>query len=160
MTKKMKRVTITLNIIYSLMVLLFLLDFFTSFDIKSQSLKSFAYFGFLIGTPTMLFWNLFSKIILLIVYPILSLSLIIAVNPFKIIYQKSAWETRAVFYKHNHKSCKTIELQWQDIGALGYNKREVEVAYVTPLFMIVKEVPPNVDKNSEWIENNSPIIIE
>ncbi len=39
----------------------------------------------------------------------------------------------------------------QDIGALGYNERVVEVFYLTPIFMVTNEVPNNLDKAVEWI---------
>ena len=152
---------LSINMVYCIIVLFFLLDEFTSFDIKNQTLKSFIYFGVLIGTPAMLFWNLFSERILLIVYPMLFLILIIIVHPIRILFQSSAWETRAIFYEHKHKSCKTIELQWQDIGALGYNRREVEVTYFTPFFMITRKVPPDISQNPEWIKvDDSNNIIE
>jgi hypothetical protein len=51
------RTTIILNIIYGLTIVLFLLDNYTSFDIKSQDLKTFGYFGLLIGTALTLIWN-------------------------------------------------------------------------------------------------------
>lgn len=40
----------------------------------------------------------------------------------------------------------------QDIGALGYNERTVEVFYLTPLFMITSEVPSDIDMRVEWIK--------
>jgi len=40
----------------------------------------------------------------------------------------------------------------QDIGALGYNKRKVEVLYLTSLFMITNPVKKNIDKRIDWIK--------
>ena len=40
----------------------------------------------------------------------------------------------------------------QDIGALGYNKRTIEVMYLTPLFTISNAVPDDIDKRVEWIK--------
>ncbi len=40
----------------------------------------------------------------------------------------------------------------QDAGALGYNKRTVEVFYLTPFFMIISEVPSDIDKRVEWVK--------
>ena len=40
----------------------------------------------------------------------------------------------------------------QDIGALGYNKRTVEVLYLTTFFMITSEVPNDIDKKVEWLK--------
>lgn len=39
----------------------------------------------------------------------------------------------------------------QDMGALGYHKRTVEVFYLTPYFMITSEVPNDIDKRVEWV---------
>lgn len=40
----------------------------------------------------------------------------------------------------------------QDVGSLGYNKRTVEVCYLTPFFIIVSKVPNDVGKRVEWIK--------
>lgn len=40
----------------------------------------------------------------------------------------------------------------QDKGAMGYNKRTVEVLYLTRLFMITSEVPKDIGKRVEWIK--------
>lgn len=45
----------------------------------------------------------------------------------------------------------------QDIGARGYNKRTVEVIYLTPLFILTSEVPADIDKRVEWIRVDKDI---
>ena len=40
----------------------------------------------------------------------------------------------------------------QDVGALGYNKRTVEVTYLTGLFMIVEPVENNIGERVEWVK--------
>lgn len=40
----------------------------------------------------------------------------------------------------------------EDIGALGYNERYVEVTYFTPWFMITKEIDPEEDPGPGWIK--------
>jgi len=137
--------------------LLFLLDGLTSFDIKNQFLKSFVYFSFLIGTPTILLWNLFSiytktKRIIGTVYPTIFLFLILAVNPLIILSSSGAWRTQTILYQNGHLTFKKVEFQMQDIGTRGYNNRTVEVIYLTPLFMLTKEVPNDIDKRVEWIK--------
>lgn len=143
-------------------VLLFLLDGLTSFDIKNQFLKSFVYFGFLIGTPSILLWNLFSiktktNRIIGTVYPTILLGLILVVNPLTIIFSSGAWRTQEILYQSGHLSFKTVEFQMQDIGARGYNKRTVEVIYLTPLFILTSEVPADIDKRVEWIRVDKDI---
>jgi len=151
------RTTKILNIIYSLIVVLFLLDGLTSFDIKSQSIKSFVYFGLLIGTPLILIWN--ARVIkarngkiIGSLFPTIILTLILVVGPMKILSSTDAWRTQTILYQNGHLSFKTIEFQMQDIGALGYNRRTVEVIYLTPLFMLISEVPNDIDKRVEWVK--------
>ena len=156
MKKTFGRTTKILNIIYCFAVLLFLLDCFTGFDIKNQTLKSFVFFTFLIGTPAIFLWNLFTLRIILILYPILFLVLIIIVDPMRILLTTSVWKTITIGYEHKHNSCKTIEYQMQDIGALGFNRREVEVINLTPLFRVARELPNDIDEN-EWILVNKQV---
>lgn len=145
------------NSAYILIVFLFLFDDLTNFDIKNQFLKSFIYVGFLIGTPTILLLNLFSiktttKRIIGAIYPTVFLVLIFVVGPTTILFSKGAWRTQTILYQNGHLRFKTIEFQMQDLGALGYNKRTVEVLYLTPLFIISNEVPSDIDKHVEWIK--------
>jgi len=70
----------------------------------------------------------------------------------KFIFSTGAWRTQTILYQNGHFSFKTVEYQMQDIGALGYNKRTVEVFYLTPLFMITNEIPNDIDKKVEWVK--------
>ena len=70
----------------------------------------------------------------------------------KILFTTGAWRTQTILYQNGHLSFKTVEFQMQDIGALGYNERTVEVFYLTPLFMITSEVPSDIDMRVEWIK--------
>ena len=40
----------------------------------------------------------------------------------------------------------------QDVGALGYNRRTVEVLYLTSLFTITSEVPQDIESKVEWVK--------
>jgi hypothetical protein len=136
---------------------LFLLDGLTSFDIKSQAIKSFVYFGLLIGTPFTLIWNLVvikvkKTRIIWTAFPTIIIILILIVGPMKILFATSVWQTQTILYQNEKSGFKTVEYQMQDVGAFGYNKRTVEVFYLTPLFMITNEVPDNLDKNAEWLK--------
>ncbi len=153
----MTRTTKILNIIYVLTVVLFLLDSLTSFDIKSQPLKSVVYFGLLIGTPLTLIWNAIvlktrNRKIIWTILPTAVLTMILIVGPMKFLFSIGAWQTQTILYQNGHFSFKTVEFQMQDIGALGYNKRSVEVFYLTPLFMITNEIPNDIDKRVEWVK--------
>ncbi len=135
----------------------FLLDGLSSFDIKSQSIKSFVYFGLLIGTPLTLLWNFIviktkTKRVIGTAFPTIILTLILVVGPMKILFSTGAWQTQTILYQNGHLSFKTVEFQIQDVGALGFNKRTVEVFYLTPFFMTTSEVPNDIDKRVEWVK--------
>lgn len=70
----------------------------------------------------------------------------------KIMFSTDAWRTQTILYQNGHLSSKTIEFQMQDVGALGYNKRTVEVFYLTPLFIIISEAPNDIEKRVEWVK--------
>ncbi|MFM1828400.1 MAG: hypothetical protein RL624_641 [Bacteroidota bacterium] len=70
----------------------------------------------------------------------------------KILFSSGAWRTQTILYQNGHLSFKTVEFQMQDIGALGYKRRTVEVIYLTPLFMLTSEVSNDIDKRVEWIK--------
>jgi hypothetical protein len=151
------KTTKILNIIYGLTVVFFLLDGLSSFDIKSQSIKSFVYFGLLIGTPLTLLWNFIviktkTKRVIGTAFPTIVLALILVVGPMKILFSTGAWQTQTILYQNGHLSFKTVEFQIQDVGALGFNKRTVEVFYLTPFFMTTSEVPNDIDKRVEWVK--------
>ncbi len=68
------------------------------------------------------------------------------------LFTTGAWRTQTILYQNGNLSFKTVEFQMQDVGALGYNKRTVEVFYLTPLFMITSEVPNSIDKKVGWVK--------
>ncbi len=151
----MKTATKILNIFYCITVLLYIIDSLTAVDIKVQFFKTFIYWGFLIETPILLFWNLLiikskKKRLIGTIYPIFILTYILAINPCSILSNKETWKTQNIIYQNTHFKSKRIEFQMQDIGALGYNKRTVEVFYLTPLFTISRQVPSNIDNKVEW----------
>ncbi|MCK0158942.1 hypothetical protein MWU65_17275 [Cellulophaga sp. F20128] len=151
-----------LNGILILIIGLFLLDGLTSFEIKSQLIKSFTYFGIMILTPLTLICNLFSFKktkwkIASSVLPFLTLIGILTIGPMKIIFSSRSWKTQKILYQNGHLDFKKVEFQMQDVGALGYNKRTVEVIYLTDLFMIVSPVEKDIDKRVEWVKIDKEI---
>lgn len=152
-----KHISTLLNGIFFLTILLFVFDWLTSFEIKNQAIKSFSYFGVMVLTPLTLVWNLWtfkSKKWKLIgsTIPTLTLIGILIIGPLKIVFSTSAWKTQKVIYQNGHLNFKKVEFQMQDIGALGYNKRTVEVIYLTDLFMLVNPVEKDIDDRVEWIK--------
>lgn len=152
-----KYISRILNGIFILILLLFVLDMLTSFEIKSQAIKSFAYFGIMALSPLTLLWNLWAfktrkeKMIGLAI-PTLALVGILIIGPLNIVYSSSAWKTQKVLYQNGHFDFKKVEFQMQDVGALGYNKRTVEVTYLTSLFMIINPVEKDIDNLAEWVK--------
>lgn len=120
------------------------------------------YFGVIVLTPFIITWNLIFfkerklKIISLIL-PSLTLITILIIKPIKIIFESSAWKTQKVIYQNNRIGFNKVEFQMQDIGALGYNKRTVEVFYLTNLFMIISPLEKTINKNTKWIKVNKEI---
>jgi hypothetical protein len=148
-----------LNSTYCLILLLFFFDLLPHFDIKSQALKSFAYLGLLVGTPILLLWNYFAisqrkQQYLGTLYPSIILIFIIVIGPLHVLFASGAWHTQTVLYQHRNSRFKQIEFQLQDKGALGYNKRIVQVFYLTPLFIRTSPVPKKNHLSSEWKKVN------
>jgi hypothetical protein len=155
--RAIKFISTFLNIFYPAIICLVLLDALTAFEIKNQVLKSFAYFGLVIGSAIVLIWNLlFPKTkrrkITGVILPVLILIFFVVNGPLKFFFSTSAWQTQTILYQNVHFSFKKVEYQMQDIGALGHNQRTVEVLYLTKLFMIVKPIPQDIDKKAEWIK--------
>ncbi|RYC52738.1 hypothetical protein DN53_00540 [Flagellimonas olearia] len=129
----------------------------TSFEIKSQAIKSFAYFGIMALSPLTLLWNLWAfrtrkGRTIGSTLPTLALVGILIIGPLNIVYSSSAWKTQKVLYQNGHLDFKKVEFQVQDVGALGYNKRTVEVTYLTSLFMMVSPMAKDIDNRVEWIK--------
>ena len=74
------------------------------------------------------------------------------IGPMKIMFSSGSWKTQTVLYQNGHLTFKKVEYQMQDVGSLGYNKRTVEVIYLTDLFMIVSPVEKDIDDRVEWVE--------
>lgn len=113
----------------------------------------------MILAPLTLMWNLwnFKKTkwkMISSTLPILTIIGILIIGPMKIIFSSGSWKTQTVLYQNGHLDFKKVEFQIQDVGALGYNKRTVEVIYLTNFFMIVNPVEIDIDKRIEWIKVN------
>ncbi len=55
-----KVISLILNGIFVVTITLFILDCDTSFEIKSQIVKTLTYFGLILLSPVVLVWNLFT----------------------------------------------------------------------------------------------------
>ena len=151
-----KKLSKALNGIYIFIVLFFLFDALTSFEIKNQIIRWFIYFGMLIYTPAILIWNLFyfkvkKRKFLHSILPIIVL-IGIAINPMGLLFTSSNWKTQTVLYENGHLNFKKIEFQMRDYGSFGYGERTVDVLYLTNWFMIVNEIELDAERGSEWIK--------
>ena len=150
------KATRVINMVYAVIVVLFLLDSLTDFEIKNQGIKTFTYFGFGVGAVLTFIWNIvamrtFKKKIVFSAAPMVIIILIIIIGPLKLLFASAAWHTQTIRYQHVNSSIRRIESQMQSVGAFGYNTRSVEVFYLTPIFMIIDSVPDDVDNNTDWV---------
>jgi len=157
-----RNVHIALNGLYLLILVLFLLDSTALLEIKSQMVKSAVYFGFLVGTPFMLFWNAIAgkngtEKRLQLILPLASLLIILGIGPLRILFSVGSWHTQTVLYRNVYSGSRTVEYQMKDVGALGYRDRTVTVRYLTPLFMITSPPPAEDDTMEEWIRTDTEI---
>lgn len=152
-----KYITTFLNSVFLLILLLFVLDNFSAFDIKKQAIKSFTYIGVMIVSPLVLVWNLWyfksrKRKLTSVIFPIFIIIMILIVGYLEILFSSRSWQTERVLYQNKYSSSKKIELQLQDVGALGYNKRTVEVNYLTHWFMLINPIKEDTIKQEKWIK--------
>ncbi len=157
-----KHIIFILNINYFILTLLFILDSLSTFDIKSQELKYVVYYGLISGTIICLLVNLFllkSKVLRVIgiVLPGIQLISILLIGPLNILFSSGTWKTQKILYQNQKNESKKIELQMQDVGALGINERIVGIQYLSNYFMLIIEIPINIENNKEWKEANIDI---
>jgi hypothetical protein len=147
--------TYFVNIIYLVIIILFLIDVFSvSFEIKSQMVKTSIYLGTAVGSPIILIFNVvsiqtISRKALTSAVPVVLCVVIFSQDPMRITFSSSTWKTQTILFQHLNES-KTIEYQMQDVGALGYNTRTVQVRYLTPFFTLVKTIPTVFEIKKEW----------
>ncbi len=154
--RKRKLINNLFNCIYIIIVLLFISDWFLNFEIKNEGLKLFVLYGTLFLTVPILIWNyiVLRPRFISTAIPIIMLILIFVIGPTKILFSVSVWKTQTILFENGHLKFMTIEHQTKDIGALGYKDRMVQVTNIASLFMIINEVPNNIDAKNEWVEVN------
>ena len=108
---------ILINILYALVVFLFINDAIMFIEIKSQTLKHIVYYGVLIGSPLLLIINIFFfktryKKLKALFLPASVIIFILFISPLKIIYHAPAWNTIQVL---ENKNGKRYEFQKQDM---------------------------------------------
>ena len=130
----------------------YLLDKNEILEIKSQNFKSFVYLGLIpLSFFSILFWFFsFNKIktkFILSFLPTIAIIQILSFGIIKTIYCSSTWKTQTIIYQNKLDKSKKVEFQMMDKGALGYQRRTIEMNYFTNWFFISKEVG---NYNSDW----------
>lgn len=154
-SKTLNIFTILINSCFLLIVFLFLIDNFSSIEIKAQWLKSFVYFGILLSPIVTLIWNLFvlkgsiQKLVISIL-PAFVIGLIIIIGPLKISFSSTVYKTQFVYFEKIDSPNRKLEFQMQDMGAFGYNKREVEATHYFGVFMKIKPLNETRNIENEW----------
>lgn len=154
----LSRLARPINIIYAVVILLFIADCQPWFDIVWQPLKGFVYAAILFSIPVVLVvnWKLYSNY--LVAFIIVAGSIVLLISSpmilLDIAFSSDAWGMYAVEYVDKNSPGHTIERQVQDVGALGYNNRVVEVYHKNPFFIIVGETLPDTSDHSIWIPVN------
>jgi hypothetical protein len=159
MKKQVLFTMIFLNAIYILMVVIFILNVFSYVEIKGESLKKIIHFGvvfaliIIVSINFFVFkskkWNILVGITSICYFLVMS-SILSKYDILRYVFSSSSWNTQTILYESKTQSNKRIEFQMQDVGALGYNKRTVEVVYFSPWFMITKQIDPSKILQRDW----------
>ena len=85
------KATRVINMVYAVIVVLFLLDSLTDFEIKNQGIKTFTYFGFGVGAVLTFIWNIvamrtFKKKIVFSAAPMVIIIIIIIIGPHQLLF--------------------------------------------------------------------------
>lgn len=143
-------------IIILLLLTIFLFDVFGTLDVRSGLTRQVFYGLVLVVIPCLTLYyavkGLFSEskdwLALIVVFASISVAIVGII--FTLFLAPYGWETYSVVYEHNHLSFKKIEFQMKDVGAKGFQRRTVEVIYLTPLFMIVHPIDEEAVDTLEW----------
>ncbi|QQS51001.1 MAG: hypothetical protein IPM71_15730 [Bacteroidota bacterium] len=134
----------------------YLLSLFTSIEISSLTLRNICFLTTISGLILIILRLLKIKLKENI-YRIVIFSSIL-IGGFVITWFKwtGDWKTQTIIYENGHISCKTIEFQMHDKGALGYNKRIVEVTKLTGFLKLIEPID-TADIGLPWIKVDKEI---
>lgn len=150
----LNRLAFPLNIVYAVILLLFIADCQPWFDIASKWLKTFVYGSVFLSIPVILIvnWRLYSNYFIAFV-AVLGTTMLLLFSPvilLELSFSSGVWKTYGIEYVSVDSPGHTIERQVQDVGALGYNNRTIEVFHKNPVFMLVNETLPDTTKRENW----------
>ena len=126
-------------VFYLAVLAIFLADGFTNFDIDSRALKSFVYsVPFLGAIPLAVLAMLTQdRRVRWTLLPATALALLVlfVVGPMVVVFSRSSWVCFGVMAVDRANESRTIERQYIDVGALGYEERTVVAYRPFPLVM-------------------------
>ncbi|MDQ7947580.1 MAG: hypothetical protein REI78_02395 [Pedobacter sp.] len=157
--KNRKIFTYTFNVVYVLIVILFVTEEFTRFEINNETLKWMVYNGVLFLTLPILIWNyvVLKPSWIIAILPVLMMLIVCIIGPTKIAFSTSVWKSQAILYVNHQVPAIKIARQTRDMGALGYRTRVVKISYLTSLFALVDTIPSTIYADPEWVEVNEPV---
>ncbi|WP_143055646.1 hypothetical protein [Flavobacterium terrigena] len=86
--------------------------------------------------------------------PIIAFIQILNFGIINTLLNASSWKTQTIVYQNKFDDSKKVEFQMLDIGFAGYDKRTVEVNYITDWFFISKN---KGIYNSDWKKINKEV---
>lgn len=136
--------------------IIFLISLVTNLEIKSSSIRNISLLLTVSGFVIMIIRILRIKIPENFNRTRIFLLVIISGLLLTMFQVKGDWNTQTIIYKHGHLNFKSIELQMQNKGASGYNRRIVEVTKLIGFLRIIDTVDTN-KIGAPWIKVNIDI---
>lgn len=151
-----KKLSFLIFVIFLLCCIFYFLDKNEILEIKNDGFKSFVYYGIIVFSFFSILFSIisFEKLKLKILFSILPLLAFFEILNFGIlrtIFYSSSWKTQTIIYQNTLDESKKVEFQMLNKGAFGYQRRTVEVNYITNWFFTTKEEGVY---NSDWKKVN------
>lgn len=160
---EIKKLSFFIFAIFLFCYFFYLLDSNEILEIKHDGLKSFVYFGIIIFSFFSILFSFFcyEEIKLKVLFSILPIIAFLQILSFGIIntfLSASSWKTQTLIYQNKFDSSKKVEFQMLDIGFAGYEKRTVEVNYITDWFFISSPYTEEIfNSDSDWKKVNKEV---
>ena len=148
-----------INVIFIIIVFLFIIDNTNGFDLINPSLKNLIYQSYILGGPIMIFFNwLFirtkKQLLIWTTLPVLVITSVFILRPHNILMQSGAWVTQTELYYNQQHPDNKIVFQMQDTGAFGYDKRTVEIKPFLGTIVKVSTVDTSGVLDKKWVKSD------
>ena len=134
----------------------YLLSLFTNIEISSSTLRNICFLlsisGLILFTLRLFRVKLKERIYRIVIF----FSILIGGFVITWLQWTGDWKTQTILFENGHFKNKTIEFQMQDKGALGYNKRIVEVTNLTGFLKIIEPID-TINLGLPWIKVDKEI---